>query len=187
MHRRCKKSRATHIAHSLILWGYIKFRVIIGPFWSKHLLALNKMKPILFLLFALFLMNCTTQSEVVKVNQMNHNPLLEVVDEPLLITPQAIQQLTILRETAKFNDLPGNDIVEEKERLSKVLDKLLDELIAGVSNNPRKIWVMRHLHTALQAVEMEDTEGREHFGVYLEQVMDILNIKSSDGLLNFYL
>lgn len=118
---------------------------------------------------------------------MNHNPLLEVVDEPLLITPQAIQQLTILRETAKFNDLPGNDIVEEKERLSKVLDKLLDELIAGVSNNPRKIWVMRHLHTALQAVEMEDTEGREHFGVYLEQVMDILNIKSSDGLLNFYL
>ena len=118
---------------------------------------------------------------------MNYNPLSEVVDELFLVTPQAVEQLTVLREPAKFNDLPGNDTVKEKERLSKVLDKLLDELIAGVRNNPSKIWVMRHFQTALEAVKMEDTEGREHFGVYLEQVMDILNIKSSDGLLNFYL
>lgn len=140
------------------------------------------MKPILILLFALFLTNCTTHSEVVKVNQMNYNPLSEVVDEPLVVTSHAVQKLTVLRKSAKFTDLPGNDTVKEKERLSKVLDKLLDELIAGVRNNPSKIWVMRHFQTALEAVKMEDTEGREHFGIYLEQVMDILNIKSSDGL-----
>ena len=145
------------------------------------------MKLILILLFALFLTNFTTQSEVVKVNQMNHNPLSEVVDEPLLVTPQAVQQLTILRESEKFNDLPGTETAEEKERLSQVLNKLLDKLIAGAQNNPSKLWVMAQFQMALEAVLMEDTEAREQFGVYLEQVMDILNIESSDGLLNFYL
>jgi hypothetical protein len=46
---------------------------------------------------------------------------------------------------------------------------------------------MRQFQPSLEAVRMEDTEGRDHFGTHIERVMDILHIESSDGLLGFYL
>jgi len=46
---------------------------------------------------------------------------------------------------------------------------------------------MKQFQRFLVKVEGEDTEGREHFGMEIEEVMDILGIESSDGLLAFYL
>ena len=118
---------------------------------------------------------------------MSYNPLSEITDELLFVSSQTVEQLKTLQESAKFTDLPGTDIAEEQMRLSRVLNKLLDCLITGLLNNPSKLWVMSQFQTALEAVQIEDTEAREHFGVYLEQIMDILQIDSSDGLLSFYL
>lgn len=118
---------------------------------------------------------------------MSCDPISEVIDEPLPVSTQTIQRLSELRGSAKFTDLPGIDTTQERERLSQILNKLLDDLIAGVQNNPSKLWVMKQFQTALELVQLEATEGREDFGEYLEQVMDILNIESSDGLLGFYL
>jgi len=39
----------------------------------------------------------------------------------------------------------------------------------------------------LETLGAEDTEGREHLGVEMERMMDIVGIQSSDGLLRFYL
>jgi hypothetical protein len=118
---------------------------------------------------------------------MSYDPLSEVVDEPLSISTQSIEQFSMLRASEKFTDLPGMNVEEEQARLSQVLNDLLDNLIAEVVANSSKLWVMRQFQLSLETVEMEDTEGREQFGTYLEQVMDILHIESSDGLLGFYL
>ncbi len=118
---------------------------------------------------------------------MSYDPLSEVTDEPISVSAQDVQELKMLRESEKFTDLPGTDTATEQVRLSQVFDELLDRLIAGTLENPSKLWVLSQFKSALEAVQMEDTEGREHFGEHLEQVMDILHIESSDGLLGFYL
>ncbi len=118
---------------------------------------------------------------------MTYNPLSEVIDEPLSISPDVILKLEILRASEKFIQLPGTDIAAEQARLSVIFDDLLDRLIAGLSEHPNKLWVMGQFQPALEAVSTEDTEAREHFGIHIERLMDILKIESSDGLLGFYL
>lgn len=41
--------------------------------------------------------------------------------------------------------------------------------------------VSKKRRSSLESVEGEDTEGREHFGMEIELIMDILGIDSSDG------
>ncbi|RNC64969.1 MAG: DUF4844 domain-containing protein [Desulfuromonadales bacterium] len=118
---------------------------------------------------------------------MSYDPISEVVDEPLHVSEQSVRELIALRASEHFLLLPGTDTTGEKARLSLVLNGLLDRLIAGVLSNPSKLWVLSQFQPSLESVQAEDTEGREHFGSHLEQIMDILHIESSDGLLGFYL
>jgi hypothetical protein len=118
---------------------------------------------------------------------MSYDLLSKINDEPLAITANTLEELESLRHTEKFSDLPGYDIAEEQTRLSAVLNNLLDRLIAGIAANPTKLWVMQQFQPSLEEVEIEDTEGRERFGAYLERIMDIFDIESSDGLLSYYL
>ena len=118
---------------------------------------------------------------------MTYDPLSDVADHQIEVGPETIQQLKALRESADFSLIPGVDTAQEKERLIKVLHPLFDNLIAGLPSNPSKLWVLAQFKQALEQVLSEDTEAREHFGIYLEQIMDALSIESSDGLLSFYL
>ena len=118
---------------------------------------------------------------------MSYDPLTEVINEPLSINEGVLASLTEFRAREKLLLLPGVDPTLERERLSKVLNSLIDDLLAGIQSNPSKLWVLTQFQHALVLVEAEDTEGREHFGIELENVMDILGIESSDGLLTFYL
>jgi hypothetical protein len=116
-----------------------------------------------------------------------YDPLVEVIDEPLTIDPTIVEQLREFRDQGKLANLPGDDVFEERLRLSKVLDDLVERIIHGIEGNPTKLWVLTEFQHSLELVEQEDTEGREHFGMELERLMDILGIESSDGLLACYL
>jgi hypothetical protein len=118
---------------------------------------------------------------------MEYDPLSDVQDEPLSLTPDVMTQLTSLRDTERFEELPGVDTALERERLSALFQNLLDRLLAGLLKNPRKRWVMEQFQPVLVAMQDEDTEAREHFGISLERIMDIVGIESSDGMLSHYL
>ncbi len=118
---------------------------------------------------------------------MTYDPLSEVLDEPLNIDAATIKELIVFRAATKLQNLPGLDTLVERNRLTKVLNDLIDALVAGVQQNPTKLWVMAQFQKSLQLVEQEDTEAREHFGTEVENIMDILCIESSDGLLSCYL
>ena len=118
---------------------------------------------------------------------MTYDPLSEVIDEPLEINAAVVGALNAFRKKDKFSFLPGMDTTLERARLSKVLDGLTDALIAGIEANPTKLWVMGKFQIYVVQVEVEDTEGRERFGIEVEELMDILGIESSDGLLSAYL
>jgi len=116
-----------------------------------------------------------------------HDPLSDVVDEPLTIDGQVLQGLSAFRSRAKMVSLPGADPTTERQRLSGILNELADVLLRDVEAHPSKRWVMEQFQRSLVLVEAEDTEGREHFGSEMETLMEILGIDSSDGLLAFYL
>jgi hypothetical protein len=106
---------------------------------------------------------------------------------PLKITSETIGALQHLRHQDKFTDLPGYDTQQETLRCSHAVNELLDRLIQGIAENPRKSWVLEQFVPTLRAACREDSEARERFGPYLESVMDILGIDGSDGMLTFYL
>lgn len=116
-----------------------------------------------------------------------YDPIADIMDEPLVIDDSTLAQLRSFRAEPKFLDLPGEKGIEERPRLTATFDELLDRLIAGIEQNPQKLWVMKEFQRVLEQVEREDTEAREPFGRYLERIMDILRIESSDGLLDWYL
>lgn len=118
---------------------------------------------------------------------MSYDPLTEVIDEPLTIDAAVLQSLVVFRRKAKLEHLPGTNPSEEQARLSGVVNRLTDSLLQGIEAHPTKLWVMAEFQRCLTEVQLEDTEGREHLGTEVEEIMDILGIESSDGLLSFYL
>jgi hypothetical protein len=83
--------------------------------------------------------------------------------------------------------LPGVEVTEERERLARIVDALVERLLDGIAAHPTKKWVLTQFQPSLESVATEDTEGRDHFGMEVETIMDILGIDSSDGLLSYYL
>jgi hypothetical protein len=115
------------------------------------------------------------------------DPFEFVQDAPLFVVPRTLAQLRAFREGPKLADLPGVNPSPERERLAVVLDDLATRLLAGVEAHPTKFWVLKQFQQSLEIVEGEDTEAREHFGMELERLMEILGIESSDGVLTYYL
>jgi hypothetical protein len=119
-------------------------------------------------------------------NFWGFNPISKVVNQQLTISGETIRKLNAYKTTAKFVDLPGVNNSAERERLTLVLNGLIENLITGIRDHPNKLWVMKQFQVALEAVQKEDTEAQESFGTELEKLMGILGIKSSEGLINFY-
>ena len=118
---------------------------------------------------------------------MTYDPLSDVIDEELNIDQKVIDNLTAFRKQPKLVNLPGVDTKLERERISNILNELIDSILLGVRSSPTKLWVLSIFQNYLVKIEQEDTEAREHFGVEVEEIMDILGIESSDGLLSYYL
>ena len=118
---------------------------------------------------------------------MAYDPLSAIEDAPLFIVPRVLNRLRAFRARPRLEKLPGVDTRDERARLGGHIDALIDRLIAGVEAHPTKFWVMKQFQTTLEAVAGEDTEAREHVGMELEELMDILGIDRSDGVLSYYL
>jgi len=138
------------------------------------------------LLIALIALGLLSGCQLQK-NVTNDKVGMRAMGENITIGELQLGKLRDLRRQQKFLDLPGTNTDLEQKRLSVVLDLLLDRLLAGVESNPNKAWVLDQFEKSLIEVQNEDTEARERFGSYLESIMDILQIESSDGLLSRYL
>jgi hypothetical protein len=107
---------------------------------------------------------------------MARDPSAQIEDAPLFIVPRVLDALRAYRAAHKFSDLPGVDTGAERARLTAELDGLLDRLLDGIERHPTKFWVLKQFKPALAAVETEDTEARERFGLAIKELTDILGI-----------
>lgn len=119
-------------------------------------------------------------------NWLKGDPIRSVRDRDLQVNETTIQALRELRLSNRFYDLPGES-TDQITCLTELSNGLIESLIKGLAENPRKLWVMEQFQNVLEQMKNQDTEGREHFGTHLEEIMDILDIQSSDGLLTHYL
>ena len=108
-------------------------------------------------------------------------------DQSLTLTPEVLQHLAALRSESKFNEenlYPGAPTEEIRFRAEQAVNSMLDRLRVGLTQSPRKSYVLSEFLKMLKAFEDEDTEEREQACTYCELVMEIVGIESSDGALN---
>ena len=102
-------------------------------------------------------------------------------EQQLLVTPEVIAWLKNLQQSETFTDLPGVDPSVERLRMKTELDDLLSRLVRGLESNPRKSWVLAELKPTVARIYLEDTEARERFADYLQQILESLKIESTNG------
>jgi hypothetical protein len=110
-------------------------------------------------------------------------------DQQLQLSQKTISKLAQLRVQVKFVNEPGtiyNGMRPEPTRLQAeaLVNGLIDRLQTDMPSRPSKKFVLGEFATTMGRFEPIDTEDRERFLRYLEEIMDIVGIESSDGLLN---
>ena len=113
------------------------------------------------------------------------------VSVQLSITADTLAKLVALRSRPKYVDEPGtiyNGMRPESGRqlAQKQLNDLIDLLQRDLPSTPTKEFVLSQFSTTLAQFEPADSEDRDRLCSYLEEIMDIVGIESSDGLLNLW-
>jgi hypothetical protein len=117
---------------------------------------------------------------------------MPAADQKLEVSQQTIAKLSELRVRTKYVDMPGtiyNGMRPERSRLmaEAQLNRLIDRLRDGLPSNPSKKFALAEFAKTMAEFEATDTEDREQLLRYLEEIMDLLGIASSDGLLNSWM
>ncbi len=110
-----------------------------------------------------------------------------MADHPVEVTADAIERLRSLRAERKFTEdlpglYPGAPDEKTRSRCETAINDLLDELLELGDGIETKSQVLDEFEQALFKLRREDTEEKERAGVYIDRIMDILDIESSDGL-----
>lgn len=112
----------------------------------------------------------------------------------LSITTAVLDQLRAFRAVPKFGPdesrFPGYvGYLPETSRADaeQALNATIDAIIEGLPNQPTSALVLERFAKGLLWFADSDTEDRERCCDYLVQVMDIIGLESSDGLLNRFM
>jgi len=114
---------------------------------------------------------------------VDDDPFRFVEDAPLFVVPRTLDALRAFRAAPRLAALHA----DERARLGPAIDAVADRLIAAIAARPTKFWVLKQFQPVLEAVRHDDTEARDHVGTELEELMEMLGIESSDGVLAYYL
>jgi len=108
-------------------------------------------------------------------------------EQSLDVTPIVMAQLRSLRSEPKLTDLPGAPAAAERQMMEPIINETLDRLIKGLPQHPSKLWVMAQLEPFVAQYHLTDTELRERCSVYVERILAIVGITSTDGAFYKYL
>jgi hypothetical protein len=110
-------------------------------------------------------------------------------ENKLMVSTSQLSKLTEMRGEPKYVDEPGTLYSglrpdSARHEAETQLNGLIDRLCSGLAATPTKQFVLSEFARTLAEFEPTDTEDRECLLRYLERIMDILGIESSNGLLN---
>jgi hypothetical protein len=108
-----------------------------------------------------------------------------MADQTLRLTSETMGELQSLRARAKFDPEGLYQAPTDAVRQASAahIDALLDRLLVGLPQNPTKAFVLGEFKSTLTEFELADSEEQDRACMYMENIMDVLGIESSDGLL----
>ena len=109
--------------------------------------------------------------------------------ESLLLTRARLEALAAFGREPKFtrNDKEfyfGAPTEAVRARCQARVDLLVTNLHKSLPSHPTKTFVLSQMQVMLDSASSEDSEERDQTLTYMERILDILGIESSDGLLN---
>jgi len=112
-------------------------------------------------------------------------------DKDLVVTSEINTELNNLLLAPKFKEnmeyfYPGAINEASREIMELQLNALVKNLINGLKKNPKQSFVLSNFKTTLYSVSEYDSEDRDMFLNYMEQIMGILKISSSNELFNVW-
>jgi hypothetical protein len=109
-----------------------------------------------------------------------------VSTQELNVTPKLLSDLRDFHLEPKFLDGGIYHAPSEEVRITAAahLNELIDRLVAAIATHPTKAFVLSEFRRTLTKFDSADSEERDRLLAYLERIMDIVGIESSDGLLN---
>jgi len=109
-----------------------------------------------------------------------------VSPQALKVTPKVLSDLQEFRLEPKFEDAGIYHAPSQAVRIAAAahLNALLDRLVVSVAAHPTKAFVLSEFRRTLTEFDTADSEERDQLLMYLQRIMDIVGIESSDGLLN---
>ena len=112
----------------------------------------------------------------------------------LCITTEVLDQLRAFRllpkfgpDESRFPGYVGYQPEASRAGAEQALNATIDALIEGLPDRPTSTLVLNLFAKGLLWFAESDTEDRERCCDYLVQVMDIIGLESSDGLLNRFM
>ena len=109
-----------------------------------------------------------------------------MADQALHLTGETMAELHSLRTRVKFDPEGLYQAPTDAVRRTSAahIDALLDGLLAGLPQNPTKSFVLGEFKSMLTEFDLADSEEQDRALRYMENIMDVLGIEGSDGLLN---
>jgi Domain of unknown function (DUF4844) len=122
---------------------------------------------------------------------MDAPPCRGSAEEKPMIKATAIAKLQELRARPKFKEEPGtlyNGMRPENDRQAAEaqLNDLIDQLIQDFPDPSEKEGVLLAFAQTLDCFPGKDSENQERLCSYIEEIMDMVGIESSGGLLNLW-
>jgi hypothetical protein len=115
-----------------------------------------------------------------------------ITEQAIRVTPHMLSDLKALK--GKFTFGPTSDgmytgVLDpvQRAKASAAFADLVDTLVRELPRHPSKTFVLNEFKRTLAAFDWYDTEDQERATSYCEQIMDVVGIKSSDGVLNGWL
>ncbi|WP_075185375.1 DUF4844 domain-containing protein [Teredinibacter haidensis] len=103
-------------------------------------------------------------------------------------TPKIIEELSSLKLEVKFKEklpfYPGAPNEAIREAAQAVIDSLIDDLVHTPSSELNISRVLKLFEASGVLLQYMDSEELERGLEYMEEIMDIYSIESSNGLLN---
>jgi len=131
-----------------------------------------RLKQLLFLTLIALLMSCSS----------GEKNALELTDNTISELRDFLAQKKFIEDSALM--YPGAPSEQVRASAELIINDLVSRLIVGAPGNPTKVYVLGQFELSLSQLESLDSEERDRALSYLEKIMEILSIESSDGLLN---
>ncbi len=112
-------------------------------------------------------------------------------DADLSVSPAQIERLSALRKEPKFRPdaklfYPGAPNEDMRVALEQAVDGMIEHIILDVQKVPRKSVVLGTFKKVLGYADRLDSEEKDRLLAYFDEIMEILEIRGSNELLNVW-